>query len=56
MSDFLTFLAALASPLYDLFTAVKSGGPTNEEHERQIAMRIIRAAKDAEARKEIEGG
>lgn len=52
MREWLFFLAALADPLFELFSHVRSGRD-DPEAERQIAMRLVRAAKDDEARREI---
>lgn len=56
MKDFLEFLAAIATPLMDLFShANKPAIEQDPEEERQIALRLVRAAKDAQARAEIPG-
>ena len=54
MKQFLGFVVGLVEPLYELFVHVQSG-KSDAELERQIAMTIVRAAKDEQARREIEG-
>lgn len=54
MKDFLRFLLVIGEELADLFAYVKSDKP-DPETERQLAMRIIRKAKDDEAVRTIEG-
>lgn len=53
MSAWLAFLGALSRPLTELFRYV-SAGANDAETERQLAMNIVRAAKDAETRRAIE--
>ena len=56
MKEWLTFLAALAEPLYELFQySRRTSGELDPEEEKQIAMRIVRKASDERARREIEG-
>lgn len=59
MREWLLFLARMWEPLHDLYVYAKSvanGAPASEEHERQLAARIIRKASDEEMRRELQGG
>lgn len=51
----LHYVIALLPELVALINHVESDKPLNEEVERQLAMNIIRKAKDLQAKKEIEG-
>lgn len=53
MTPWMQFLLALTGPLWNLFEHVVREGDSDPEAERQLAMAIIRAAKDAQARKEF---
>lgn len=55
MKPWMLFLAAIVQPLWELFEYLTSGRGPDPELEKQLAMNIIRAAKDAQARAEIEG-
>jgi hypothetical protein len=52
MGDFLAFLAGLAGPLFDLYRYVREENRDPEE-EKALAARLIRAAIDEQARREI---
>lgn len=52
MKEFLAFMVGLVEPLHELFMHLQSG-QQDEALERQIALTIIRAAKDEQARREI---
>jgi len=54
MTDFLKFIASLGPELFELFSKTQNK-ELNEENEKQLAMNIIRKAKDEQARKEILG-
>lgn len=54
MSDFLAFLAGIAGPLFDLYRYVREENKDPEE-EKAIAARLVRAAIDEQARREIVG-
>ena len=52
----MAFLASIAEPLFRLYELVRaSTGPIDEEQARQIALDLVRVAKDAQAREEIKG-
>ena len=56
--DFLAFLSAISAPLYKLYMLVRMGAASDasaEEQAKQLALELVRAAKDAQAKKEIEG-
>lgn len=53
MTPWMQFLLAITGPLWDLFEHLARTGNSDPELEKQIAMRIIRAAKDAQARREF---
>jgi hypothetical protein len=54
VKDWLTFLAALAEPLYELFVYTRSVTQKQDpEVEKQLAMRIIRKASDERMRREL---
>jgi len=50
--EFLRFLIPFTPDLIDLYDHVQSG-KNDPDYEQQIAMNIIRKAKDAQAKKEI---
>ena len=54
MKELFTFLLALVEPLTKLFEYVMDGGE-DPDVEKQIAMEIVRKAKDEKARREIQG-
>ena len=54
MGDFLAFLAGIAGPLFDLYRYVREPNRDPEE-EKAIAARLIRAAIDEDARRDIVG-
>lgn len=54
MKVFAEFVAALMPVMWDLFVAYQQGAP-DVDAERELALRIVRAAKDAQARREIAG-
>lgn len=53
MTPWMRFLLALTGPLWDLFEHVMISGESDPEKERQLAMSIVREAKDARARQEL---
>ncbi len=55
MKDFAAFILTIFGELYDLWAYSQSSGDPDPETERQLAMRFVRKAKDAQARKEIDG-
>lgn len=51
------FLSSLAEPLYELFVYTRSVTQKQDpEVEKQLAMRLVRAASDEKMRRELEGG
>lgn len=50
----LSFLAAIAEPLYALFKHIEEDEESDPETEYQLALAIIRKAKTERARREIE--
>ena len=55
MTDFLKFLALIGTELFDLFQYSVSGNQPDPEHEKMLAMRIVRKVADDRARREIPG-
>lgn len=55
MSAWMAFLAALTPVLWDIYEHFASGKPTDPETEKRLAMALVRAAKDAQARAELGG-
>ncbi len=54
MKEWLTFLASIATELYDLFQYTQRAEQVpNPDYEMQLAMRIVRRAADDRARREI---
>lgn len=53
MTPWMNFLLALTPVLWDLYEAIVRGGAPDPELEHQLALRIVRAAKDAQARAEL---
>lgn len=55
MKEFLAFLTAITTPLIELWQySQRPVEQRSEEEEKQIAMRIIRAAGEAEVRRSLE--
>lgn len=52
MKDFAAFILSIFSELYELWAYAQKGA-SDPEKERQLAMSVIRKAKDAQARKEL---
>lgn len=52
MQSWMQFLASIAHVLWDLFEYVEKG-EEDPELEKQIAMNIIRASKDAQMKREL---
>lgn len=57
MQTFFAFMTALMPILWDIYLHFQdnAGKPDDPERERQLAMRLVRAAKDAQARAELGG-
>lgn len=55
LEQFWKFIQPLIPSLIDIYDYVTDEKEQTEEKEHQLAMDLIRAAKNAEARKEIEG-
>jgi hypothetical protein len=56
--EWMSFLASIADPLFRLYQLVRISRAADieaEEQAKQIALDLVRAAKDAQARKEIQG-
>lgn len=57
MKDWLMFLSSLAEPLYELFVYTRSVTQKQDpEVEKQLAMKLVRAASDEKMKRELEGG
>lgn len=53
MEEFGKFLVGLIPALFELFSRVVSGTPMTPEEEKEAAMKIVRAASDAQMRKDL---
>jgi hypothetical protein len=60
VKEFLAFLFSVADELYEIFVYTKQvasdpSAALDAEHEKQLAMRLIRKASDAQMRRELSG-
>lgn len=53
MDTFAKFALAMLPVLWDVYTHFASGKPDDPEAERQLALRVVREAKYAQARAEL---
>lgn len=54
MTTWMQFLLAITPAIWELYERIVSTGVSNDEEETHAAMLIVRAAKDFQARRELE--